>query len=125
MKLRSSITLILITLAFLLSGCKRQSGSPQAVPTPSPSPNAAAAAAIPITLPVLDALFADEAFKADLKSKLQLTDEQIAALRKMASEEVARLRRANAEKQPGSAETARQNAIEAIRSVIGDRKSVV
>jgi len=80
------------------------------------------AEAVPITLPVLDALFADEAFKADLKSKLQLTDEQINQLRKISSDEVAKMRRANAENQAGSAETARQNGFEAIRGVIGDEK---
>ena len=123
MKPHSSIALILITLAVLLSGCKRQSGSPPAVPTPVPSPNAAAAEAVPITLPVLDALFADEAFKSDLKAKLQLSDEQIDALRRISSDEVSKLRRSNAENQTGSAEAARQNAIEAIRGVIGAEKS--
>ena len=32
---------------------------------------------MPVTLPVLDAMFSDEAFAGELKSKLQLTDEEI------------------------------------------------
>ena len=106
----------------MLSGCKRQTEVLPAAATPTPSTANAETETVPITLPVLDALFADEAFKADLKSKLQLTDAQIAALRKISSEEVAKLRRTNAETQTGSAETARQGALEAIRGVIGDEK---
>ena len=95
-----------------------------AVASPTGSPGLPAqSAAVPITLPVLDALFADEVFKADLKSKLQLTDEQVSGLRKISGEAVTKLRQSNAENQTGSAEAARQNAIEAIRGVIGPDKS--
>jgi hypothetical protein len=106
----------------MLSGCTRQAETLPAGAAPTPSTAIAETETVPITLPVLDALFADEAFKAELKSKLQLTDAQIAALRKISSDEVAKLRRANAETKAGSAETARQGAIEAIRGVIGDEK---
>src|SRR2546421_5694972 len=61
-------------------------------PSPSPSGEVSKATAIPVTLPVLDALFSDEAFKSGLKSKIQLTDDQIAQLQKIAADEVARLR---------------------------------
>jgi len=57
------------------------------------------ATAIPVTLPVLDALFSDEAFKTTLKSKVELSDDQVAQLQKISSEEVARLRQLNAEEQ--------------------------
>ena len=46
-------------------------------PRPRRSGASAAAANLPVTLPVLDAMFADEAFAGELKSKLQLTDEQV------------------------------------------------
>src|SRR3989442_563111 len=97
------------------------SPSPPSPPTGSPAPPTEEA--VPITLPVLDALLADEGFRADLKSRLQLTDEQISALRKISGDEVAKLRRSNAENQPGSAEAARQNAIEAIQRAVGIEKS--
>ena len=61
--------------------------------------------------------------KADLKAKLQLSEEHIAALRKISSEEAAKLRRANAETSPGDSEAARQNAIDSIRAVIGADES--
>jgi lipoprotein-anchoring transpeptidase ErfK/SrfK len=76
-----------------------------------------------VTLPVLDALFSDEAFKEELKSRLQLTDAQISSLRTIASDEVARLRHSNAEQEGGSAEEARDHAAQSIRNSIGDQKS--
>ena len=43
------------------------------VAAPQPPP----AASMPVTLPLVDAMFTDEAFAAELKSQLQLTDEQV------------------------------------------------
>ena len=121
-------------LALAVAGCttqptvNRSSNSPTAVasptgsPSPSPSPKTETKT-VAVTLPVLDALFGDEAFKAELKSKLELTDEQINSLRKIASDEVAKLRHANAEQQGGSAADARDRAAESIRAAIGAAKS--
>src|SRR5437016_5251790 len=124
---------IIIALSLTLAACSQEvqpsrtavtstpaSTSPPSLPAASPAPPTEET--VPITLPVLDALLADEKFTADLKSKLQLTDEQINALRKISGEEVANLRRSNAENQPGSAEAARQNAIEAIQKAGGTEK---
>ena len=100
-------------------------GSPSA--SPSPSAGVSKATAIPVTLPVLDALFSDEAFKSGLKSKIQLTDDQIAQLQKIAADEVARLRQSNVEEQSADqstqAEQSRQHATEAIRAVVGEQKA--
>ena len=119
-------------LALSATGCMSQpSGnsnsvstgpSPTASPLPSPSPNTETKT-VAVTLPVLDALFSDEAFKEELKSKLQLTDAQISSLRTIASDEVTRLRHSNAEQEGGSAEEARYRAAESIRNSIGDQKS--
>src|SRR5207237_4027656 len=126
-----SLTAI-IALSLTLAACSQEVQTPRTAATPSPaassSPPAASLAppteeTAPMTLPVLDALLADERFRADLKSKLRLTDEQISALRKISSDEVANLRRSNAENQPGSAEASRQNAIEATQRVVGIEKS--
>jgi len=99
-------------------------GSPS--PSVSPSPSAVSKS-IPVTLPVLDALFSDEAFKSELKSKVELKDEQLAQIQKIASDEVSRLRQLNAEDQSSDqstqAEQARQHAAEAIRGVIGEQKA--
>lgn len=120
MKPTFNAALIIMACGLVLAGCQRGAQNPPPVAASTPP---SVTEAVPITLPVLDALFADEAFKTELKSKLQLTDEQINALRRVSSDEVAKLRKANAENQPGSAEVSRQNAIESIRSVIGSEKA--
>jgi len=97
-------------------------------PSVSPSPTTVSkATAIPVTLPVLDALFSDDAFKTTLKSKVELTDDQIAQLQKLAADEVARLRQLNTEEQ-GAGESpqageSRQRASEAIRGLLGEQKA--
>jgi lipoprotein-anchoring transpeptidase ErfK/SrfK len=128
MKTTFNAPAIMVVLGLFLTGCEPQVQNPgtaaRATATPTASPvTSTATEAVPITLPVLDALLADEAFKADLKSKLQLTDEQVVALRKISSEEVAKLRHSNAESRAGDAEAARQKAIESIRGVISPDKS--
>ena len=120
MKPTFKAALIITICGLLLAGCRRGEQNPQPVAASTPP---SAAESVPITLPVLDALFADEAFKAELKSKLQLTDDQINALRKISGEAVTKLHESNAENQSGSAEVARQDAIEAIRGVIGPDKA--
>jgi lipoprotein-anchoring transpeptidase ErfK/SrfK len=76
-----------------------------------------------VTLPVLDALLADEKFTQDLKSKLQLSDEQIASLKRVSSAEVSRLRETNAEEATGDAAEARDRASREIVSALGDEKA--
>jgi lipoprotein-anchoring transpeptidase ErfK/SrfK len=119
--------LIILVCGLLVTGCKPQIETPEtplALASPTGAPGSPPpSATVPITLPVLDALFADEAFKAELKSKLQLTNDQIDTLRKISSEAVTKLHKSNAENQSGSAEAARQTAIDAIRGVIGPDKS--
>src|SRR5882724_947997 len=113
---------IITILGLLLSGCGRAE-APLAVSATLTPNGTLARDAVPITLPVLDALFGDETFKAALKSKLQLTADQIKELRKISGAAATKFRPSNAENQSGSAEAARQNAIDAIRGVIGPDKS--
>jgi len=126
-------------LIFAAAGCVMQPGgnsnnlgvaspSPSHSPSPSPSPaEVSSATAIPVTLPVLDALFSDDAFKSSLKSKVALTDDQITQLQKLAADEVDRLRKLNTEEQRASesplAEESRQRASEAIRGLLGEQKA--
>jgi len=128
---------LVIALSIIASaGCVAEPGgnsntSTRASPSPaasaSPAGEVSKATAIPVTLPVLDALFSDEAFKSTLKSKVELTDDQITQLRKIAADEVAKLRQSNAEEQAAEpslqAEESRQRAIEAIRGIIGEQKA--
>src|SRR4051794_3459192 len=89
-------------------------------PTPSISPSASVAAP-PVTLPVLDAFFQDDTFTTELKSNLNLTDDQVSRLKSIAREETGKLRE-NGEHQ-GTTTSARSRADELIKSVIGPEKS--
>ncbi|MFL6230151.1 MAG: L,D-transpeptidase family protein, partial [Pyrinomonadaceae bacterium] len=129
------------TLSFLLTlsfaGCQTApvSNAPTANANANANANAAnvnasntnsaaanGADAQPVTLAVLDALFADDSFARDLKSQAQLTDEQVAALRKAASEERASLNE-NGDGQGGAARAATERAAEKIRAAVGADKA--
>ena len=122
---------LMMALSVVAAGCAIEPGgnsNSTAPGSPSPSATASPAGSVgqTVTLPVLDALFSDEAFKAQLKAKVGLTDDQLAQLQKIAGEEVARLRESNVE---SAAEQSRQvnespeRAAEAIRGVIGEQKA--
>ena len=125
-----TLTLILAAAIGAAAGCARGPGSnrnsPRS-PSPSVSPSSRAVGkSIPVTLPVLDALFADEAFKSELRSKVELRDEQLAQIQKIASDEVSRLRQlktAGEGDESTHAEQARQHAAETICGVIGEQKA--
>ncbi|MFY9554204.1 MAG: L,D-transpeptidase [Blastocatellia bacterium] len=95
-------------------------------PTPGPTAKTGNAAPItqPVTLPVLDAFFAQENFPAELKSKLQLTDEQVNKLRSIARQETAKLRENDSlDAYAGRTNTARQDAQEKVKAAIGEEKT--
>ncbi|HZT59206.1 MAG TPA: L,D-transpeptidase family protein [Pyrinomonadaceae bacterium] len=75
----------------------------------------------PITLPMLDALFADSTFAGALRAKLGLTGEQIEGLRKVAREGTAKLSENDAAS-GSTAESARE-AEEKIKGVVGEEKT--
>lgn len=122
--------LVLVLLLFSVS-CETQPSNTNSVvsnsPTPavsaSPTPVASEAVAVPVTLPVLDALFTSDSFNAELKSKLKLTDDQIASLRKAAADEIGILQEAGAEPEEGAAAEARDRATTAIQNVIGAQQT--
>lgn len=99
-----------------------------ATPAPQSSPQTIKASAtdesdMPVTLPVLDAFFADQSFASELKAKLELTDDEVEALRKVAREETAKLRETDANDYAGTTLAARTLASERIKSIIGDEKA--
>jgi lipoprotein-anchoring transpeptidase ErfK/SrfK len=124
--------LLSITACLVATGCVVEptnrssnvpgSSSPSAAATPSPA-NDRAANAQPLTLPVLDAFFAEESFSELLKTRLQLTDQQVTKLKEMARSETAKLNEANAGKAEGETAAARAVADEKIRAVIGEAKA--
>lgn len=98
--------------------------TPAANATPTPAATTSAsnnAASLPVTLPVLDAMFADESFAGELKSKLQLSDEQVARLKQVAREETGNL----SEEGDGAGTTsaATRRASEKINEVLGGEKA--
>ncbi|HEX5732308.1 MAG TPA: L,D-transpeptidase family protein [Blastocatellia bacterium] len=77
-----------------------------------------------VTLPMLDAYFAQDNFAGELKSKLQLSDDQINKLKTIAREETARLRESDDDDaQQGKTAAARRQAEQQIASVIGAEKT--
>ena len=95
-------------------------------PVSSPSPVSSKASetnAAPLTLPVLDAFFADESFSSELKTKLQLTDGQVKQLRELARGETAKLRESNTGDYGGTTSAARTLAGDKIKAVIGEDKT--
>ncbi len=119
---------------FIFSGCAAapvsNGNTAASATTPSPAASATPAATgnagannLPVTLPVLDAMFADEKFAADLKSELQLTDEQIERLRKVAREETGSLRETETGEHSGTTTAATARAAEQIKSVLGDERA--
>lgn len=81
------------------------------------------AGAQPFSLPVLDALFYEEGFEAELKSKLSLSDEQITKLKTTAQEATAELTEDGNGDYAGSAREATRASEEKIRGIVGDEKA--
>jgi lipoprotein-anchoring transpeptidase ErfK/SrfK len=144
MKLQSQLifTASIIIFTLFLSGCDPNLNQPvsnvhtnetannnstpittQATPTPQPQPknDEAQAANLPVTMPLLDAMFTGETFKGELKSKLNLTDDQIAKLQQAAHEATMSLE--ESENESGSTSAANQRALEKIQGIIGVEKS--
>src|SRR5215831_513877 len=65
--------------------------APPPTPPSEPAPPKNEAVDMPLTLPVLDAFFSDDAFAGELKQKVGLTGDQVAKLRRTAREETAKL----------------------------------
>jgi lipoprotein-anchoring transpeptidase ErfK/SrfK len=79
---------------------------------------------MPVTMPVLEALFYDEAFVGDVKTKLPLTDQQIEQLRTAAREARAALRETEADDEyAGTTSEARRHAEERIVGILGQEKA--
>lgn len=103
------------------NGTSATARSPE--PMPAKADNAAPTAQ-PVTLPVLDAFFAQENFAAELKSKLQLTDEQVSKLRSIARQETSKLRESDSDDEhAGRTTAAREDAYEKSRAAIGEEKT--
>jgi lipoprotein-anchoring transpeptidase ErfK/SrfK len=139
MKIASRIIVPLIAaIVFAAPACTapEPNTNTNATPNANTTSNTNTAAAVPVssnttspnnvtvTLPLLDAMFAEESFANDLKSRLQLTDEQVGKLRNVAREATSKLRESNeGETHQGTTAAARSQAEEQIRATIGPEKA--
>lgn len=132
MTLLPRILLFSLIAAFTLAtACTTQppnSNSPAVVQTtPSPSPSATPAstqtASVQVTLPLLDALLAEDAFVRQLKDKAKLSDQEVESLKRAAEADINRLREANFEETNGTNGDPLTRAAEQLRSIVGDAKA--
>jgi lipoprotein-anchoring transpeptidase ErfK/SrfK len=129
--MRISIYIAIVSVALLTAGCVPQPDSqtqtkPGASPSPvsSPSPLKTDSAAVkPITLPVLDAFFADNSFSETLRTRLKLSDDEITKLKELARSETAKLDESELDSAEGNGLRASSDAKEKIKSIIGAEKS--
>ncbi len=98
-------------------------GNTSSTPIAAAPPSKESEMKMPVTLPVLDAMFTDETFASDLKSKLQLTDEQIDRLKTVSREAVTNLTEDETDKTSGSTRAASNRANQQIRQILGDEKA--
>lgn len=125
----------LVTAFAFASACvapQNNSAPPTTQTTPAPSPAASPApttqANVQITLPLLDALLTDEAFERELRSRLNLTDDQLASLKRVSEAETTRLRESNVEEVNGdgpytNGTDAPARAAGELRKILGDAKA--
>ena len=99
------------------------SASPSPTASASPSPATTDTASAQVTLPLLDALLTDEKFVARTKQNLKLSDDQIESLKRVSSEQVARLRESNAEDLDDTDGNPRERAEQELRTILGEQKA--
>ena len=109
---------LLVLLSALFQACTADV-QPAASNAATPSPNESVAS---IALPALDALFKDKLFTAALKSKIQLTDEQVATVKKISNDELAKLQSTSGGNDAAT-QQASERAIKSIRDVLGNEKT--
>jgi lipoprotein-anchoring transpeptidase ErfK/SrfK len=127
--MRIFVYIAILSMTLLAAGCVPQPDSKTQTkttsspsPATSPSPVTTDSTSVrPITLPVLDAFFADNTFAETLKTRLKLSDGEVTKLKEMARSETAKLDESSMDSADGS--HANVEAKEKIASVIGAEKS--
>ncbi|HKP37411.1 MAG TPA: L,D-transpeptidase family protein [Pyrinomonadaceae bacterium] len=121
MRSKNLTPLIVLAMAMLFAACAGSNPSANDTTAKSTTTAVAENQSPPISLPVLTVLLADQKLKKELKAQLQLTDEQLASLRKISNDELGRSLKAKAENPLGSAELSSENALTEIRKILGDK----
>lgn len=128
---RKSLGLLILLISTTISCVQNNNNTSTSTVLPSPSPSATATlqsttATGPqsqVTLPVLDALLANDGFTSQLKTKLQITDDQITALKAAAASEVKKLRTENAEENVAVSTEGRTRTSTQLSQIIGEDKT--
>src|SRR5688572_26957937 len=89
---------------------------------PANTSTESAVSRIPITLPVIDALLADEEFVAELRRSVQPTDEQLDKLRNMARDAVLKLDEGEIEDANRSTRGSLAQADKKIKEILGNER---
>ena len=124
------------TLCFAMSGCVANNGGANGAQTsqtntpvqqppvansnaaPAPDPNLAN---VPLTLPMVDALLGDEETVSELKSRAQLSDEQVQKLRDAGRDALLQL--SETDEGPRSTTASSRDALAKIREIVGAEKA--
>ncbi len=120
MKKRILTPLVILILVASLQGCTTSSNPTQSANNATSTPGSKP---LTIKLADLDALFRDKVFTDALKSKLQLTDQQIELLKKTSGDELAKLKAANIKDQTPEADSASARAIKSFGDLLGTEKA--
>lgn len=88
-----------------------------------PQPTTSAGANLPVTMPLLDAMFADESFGSEAQSQLQLTDEELTKVRDAARNAVLELGSDAADDDARSTRSSVENTRKKIEEIIGAEKT--
>lgn len=136
-----TLSIAIFSILFILQGCVQQANQNTANTTSnsniSAPTNASAnvnsapkteaktvATEQAVTLPVLNAMFAEENFAQQLKDQVQLSDEQIAKLKTASEESIANLdETANTNSETRSTRAALEDAIQKVNAIVGNEKS--
>ena len=91
----------------------------------NPEEEKAMASRMPVTLPILNAMFQDEEFSNELKTKLGLTDLEIDKIKKVSTDAVSGLSEDNADpvEYSGSTRASVEKAENQIKEVLGEEKA--
>src|SRR5262245_30890559 len=120
---------ILLLVIMGLGACVPGNNTSTSTVQPSPSATTSSQSATntqvrsQVTLPVLDALLANDAFVSELRTKLQISDEQVSSLKTAASTEVNKLRTENAEANIAVSTDGRTRTTGQLEQIIGEDKT--
>ena len=131
-------SILLILLAFTLSGCQNnpnQTGNqvpsqPQvantnaaSANTAAPAENTARNAGMPVTMPLIDAMFTDEAFAQEVKTNVQLSDEELTKIRDAARNGVLELSGETSDDDARSTRASTDRTRQEIEKIIGPERT--